>query len=102
MFNLDPHVFVPEGISPNNDGVNDVLIIRGLENYPGNELSILNRWGALVYKKKIYDNTWDGTSNQGISYGDNKLPEGTYFYIIDLGKGKKPIKGFIYLSRARD
>lgn len=98
-FGAEPELFVPEGFSPNNDGINDRLVTRGLENYPENEISILNRWGNVVYRKKQYDNSWDGTSNQGINYGSSDLPEGTYFYIIELGNGKDPLKGYIYLNR---
>lgn len=99
-FGADPVVFVPQGFSPNNDGVNDVMKVRGLEPYPNNELTILNRWGNVVYKKKAYDNTWDGTANLGVTFGDNTLPEGTYFYILELGDGKKALKGYIALSRS--
>lgn len=101
IFSSFAELFIPEGFSPNNDYVNDLLVIRGIENYPDNELNIINRWGTIVYKKKIYDNTWDGTSNQGIYFGNNQLPEGTYFYIIDLGDGSNPVKGYIYLNRSQ-
>jgi gliding motility-associated-like protein len=92
-------LFVPDGFSPNNDGVNDLFVIRGLQDYPENEVSIINRWGNVVYRKKQYDNTWDGTSNQGISYGGHELPEGTYFYIVEPGNGRKALKGYLYLNR---
>jgi large repetitive protein len=101
-FGPDIDVFVPQGFSPNADNVNDRFEIQGVENYPNTEVSILNRWGNVVYKKSGYDNpnAWDGTANQGVTYGDNKLPEGTYFYIIDLKDGKKALKGYVYLNRS--
>lgn len=77
-----------------------MLKIRGIENYPNNEFSIINRWGNVVYKKSGYDNTWDGTANTGVNYGTDLLPEGTYFYILDLGDGSKALKGYIYLNRS--
>ena len=100
VFTPEGEFFIPQGFSPNNDGVNDELRIRGIENYPANEFSIINRWGNVVYKKKGYDNSWNGTSNMGINYGSDQLPEGTYFYILDLGDGQKALKGFIYLNRS--
>lgn len=100
VFYPTPEFSIPEGFSPNNDGVNDVFVIRGLEEFPDNEISILNRWGNVVYKKKGYNSSWDGTANQGLSFGGDQLPEGTYFYILELGKGVQPVKGFIYLNRA--
>ena len=34
-----------------------------------------------------------------IYFGDGELPEATYFYILDLGDGSKPLTGFIYIKR---
>jgi gliding motility-associated-like protein/uncharacterized repeat protein (TIGR01451 family) len=93
-------IFVPEGISPNNDGLNDKWVITGLAQYPNHKVIILNRWGDKVYEASPYLNDWDGTNMYGVSVGNNNLPEGTYFYIIETGEpGVKPIKGYIYLKR---
>ncbi|MCC6372310.1 MAG: tandem-95 repeat protein [Bacteroidia bacterium] len=102
-FGDNPVVFIPQGFSPNNDGVNEKFEIQGIEYYPNAEVSILNRWGNVVFKKSGYDNpnAWDGTANMGVTYGDNKLPEGTYFYIVDLKNGKKALKGYVYLNRSQ-
>jgi len=91
---------IPQAFSPNGDGINDVFEIKGIQEFPNIEVSILNRWGNLVYSKKQYDNTWNGKCNEGLQYGGNDLPEGTYFYIIDLGTDQQPMKGFVYLNRA--
>ncbi len=100
---LDPdncEVYVPQGISPDGDGLNDYLVIPQLFDYPENNLMIFNRWGNKVYAKKPYDNTWDGkASESGVINGDQYLPAGTYFYILDLGDGSKPLTGYIYLKR---
>jgi len=96
----EPEVFnIPQGFSPNGDGVNDVFVIRGISNYPNNKITILNRWGSVVFEKDNYDNTWDGKSMQGIRFGGDDLPDGTYFYLLDLGNGEKPYTGFIYISK---
>jgi len=80
--------------SPNDDGQNDTFYIDCITQYPDNQLEIFNRWGNLVYFKKGYDNTWDGKAD-----GSAKtLPEGTYFYILDLGDGSPKTSGWLYLK----
>jgi len=80
--------------SPNDDGQNDFFYIDCIERYPNNQLEIFNRWGNLVYYQKGYKNTWDGKEE-----GSAKtLPEGTYFYILDLGDGSKKTSGWVYLK----
>jgi gliding motility-associated-like protein/uncharacterized repeat protein (TIGR01451 family) len=92
--------FIPEGFSPNGDGVNDVFVITGLERYPEHTFTIFNRWGNMVFEAAPYNNDWDGTSTFGITVGGNELPSGTYFYIFETGvEGIDPIRGFIYLAR---
>ncbi len=91
--------FIPEGFSPNNDGINDVLVIRGIEKYPNNSIQIFNRWGDKVYECNGYKNKWDGKSTMGITIGGNDLPVTTYFYLFDFGDGSKIRKGTIYLDR---
>ena len=93
---------VPEGFSPNGDGINDFLIIRGLSNYPNHSIVIFNRWGEKVYQAAPYNNDWKGLSQFGIVVGvgaGDVLPEGTYFYLLDKNNGEDPIKGSIYLKR---
>jgi gliding motility-associated-like protein len=88
---------IPKGFSPNGDGYNDTWVIRGLENYISNKLTIYNRWEIKVFEKTNYENNWDGSSYQG-GYGNtNSLPSGIYFYILILD-GEKPITGYIYLK----
>ncbi len=95
-------IFVPDAFSPNGDDFNDLYIIRGIENYPDNKVEIFNRWGARVYKTDFYDNessVWDGKSQHSLTTGNGVLPEGTYYYIIDLGDGTPLIKGPLYLKK---
>lgn len=92
-------VRVPELFTPNNDGDNDYFVIEHLEEYPKNYLLIFNRWGNKVYEGKPYMNSWDGRNYFGPKVSGDLLPEGTYFYILDLGDGSTVKKGFIYLNR---
>lgn|GEM_PF-3204925 len=97
----EPQLTIPEGFSPNGDGVNDVFIIRGLSNYPNHSIVIFNRWGQKVFQAAPYNNDWRGVSQYGIvAVGTGELlPEGTYFYLMDKNNGEEPIKGSIYLKK---
>lgn len=89
------NVFIPEGFSPNNDGINDKFVIRNTSGKPIH-LEIYNRWGNIVYKSGNYQNDWDGRCNQGIYFGED-VPSGTYYYIVNVEADKKI--GFITISR---
>jgi gliding motility-associated-like protein len=91
-------IILPEGMSPNGDGINDTFEIIGLEDYPENKLIVFNRWGHKVYEATNYDNTWDGVSQAALTLGETTLPKGTYYYIFQV-PDRKPIKGFFYLNK---
>ncbi len=90
---------IPEGFSPSGDGINDLYVIRGIENYSKNTLQVFNRWGNLVFEASPYQNTWNGKSTSGITIGGNELPVGVYFYVLDLGDNSGVKKGTIYLNK---
>lgn len=75
-------------LTPNGDGKNDFFIVKGLEQYPANKLSIFDRGGRLLYSTVNYQNNWDGYFN------GKPLMEDTYYYLLDLGNDGS-IKGFI-------
>lgn len=83
-------VFVPEGFSPNNDGINDRFVIQRVPAGLTIQLEIYNRWGHVVYRNSDYKNDWDGTANQGIGAGgsNQNLPDGTYYYQVRLSDGR--------------
>lgn len=94
--------FIPEAFTPNGDNVNDYFEIKGIELFEQNSITIINRWGNTVYKAQGYGifttpQFWDGKSNQG--GGNNNLPSGTYFYVLDLGNGEQAIAGSVYIDR---
>lgn len=74
--------------TPNGDTQNDYFVIENIHLYPGNELSVYNRWGNEVFKKKNYDNKWNG----------NNLSDGTYYYLLKLPNGKS-FKGWVEIVR---
>ena len=87
-------LIIPEGFSPNNDGYGDYWVIQGLENFTNNEISIHNRWGNVVYQAAPYRNDWKGDARNG-----NKLPSGTYYYVLKPDKDKKEVfTGYVYIN----
>lgn len=66
---------VPNVITPNGDGKNDLFKIDGIELYKENTLAIFNRWGNEVFRStQGYRNNWNGDG----------LSEGTYYYVLKL------------------
>lgn len=72
----DFECFIPQGISPNGDNVNDQVTVRCKHNYPNALMQIFSRWGTLVYEGE--PTGWNGQFN------GKDLPDGTYFYILKL------------------
>lgn len=94
-------VNIPTGFSPNGNGINDTYIIDGIEDYPNNSVQIFNRWGNLVYQASGYNNSttvWDGKSTNALNVGNGYLPEGTYFFVVELGDDTDVYKGSLYLK----
>ena len=94
---------IPQGISPNNDGFNDLLVIPGILRHPESHLQIFNRWGHKVYDSGVgYQNDWGGHANVGGSYildSDGILPNGVYYYVLTLSPAETAQTGYIYLKR---
>ena len=91
---------VPNGFSPNGDGVNEFFEVIGLDDYPQNTLSIYNRWGDLVYTATPYMNDWYGQSPDAkVKFSGHEVVEGTYFFILELGNDKEPIRGSVELRK---
>lgn len=88
---------IPNVITPNGDGVNDTWKIEDINQYPKTSFVIYNRWGNIVYKSASNAFEWNGTNYRN---GED-LPEGTYFYIIDLKRIEhdEPLTGYIQIVR---
>jgi gliding motility-associated-like protein len=91
-------VIVHQALSPNGDGINDVLQIDGLAAYPQNSISIMNAAGVLVYQTKEYDTR--GNVFNGYSNSNTQLKPGTYLYVLEYVNGKetKRVTGYIILK----
>jgi len=78
---------IPNGFTPDNDGVNDCWNIQGLSELKSCKVQIFNQWGALIFNSIGYDYPWEGKFN------NTPVEAGTYYYVIDLGNDKGEYKG---------
>lgn len=86
-------VKVPNVFSPNGDNIHDQWLIPNLGDYPGCTVEVFNRYGQQVYYSAGYGTPWNGT------YNGKELPAGTYYYIIQLQNGFKPLSGSVTIIR---
>lgn len=86
---------IPTVFTPNKDGDNDFFNIKNLQQIaPDCKVTIINRWGSVVFQSTGYLDPWDGTFK-----GEN-MPTGTYFYEIYAPSGQfKTRKGSISIIR---
>lgn len=86
-------------VSPNGDGNNDSWLIEGIEQFPDNQVIIVDRWGAEIFSANGYNN------NEVVWRGENKngeiVPRGTYYYFISVRNEQDAIerKGFLEMLR---
>lgn len=71
-------LFIPNVLSPNQDGINDVLEIESDCETQEYLLQIYDRWGKLVFESRSPGEVWRG------DYLGKPLPEGT-FYLLTQG-----------------
>ena len=93
--------FIPDGFSPNGDGVNDTFVIPNIEFlFPNYTLEIFNRYGNGMFKGHKNKPGWDGINYEKEAIGSGVAPSGVYFYILNFNKDNKPPKqGRLYLNR---
>lgn len=94
-------LMIPDGFSPNGDGINDTFKIPNIEFlFPNFTIEIYNRYGNLMYKGNRSTPNWDGMSNQSNANINGMAPNGVYFYIVNFNKdNKSPKQGRLYLNR---
>ncbi len=82
---------IPQGISPDGDGLNDTF---DLTNFNVTRLEIYSRLGRLVYSRDNYTNEWFGQTDNG-----DELPVGTYFYTMVYEGGTKTKSSWVYINK---
>lgn len=94
-------LIVPSGFTPNNDGMNDLFYIKGLSEYPENELTIFNRWGETVFQATNYKNDWNGKPmNKTLLSGTDELvPNDTYYFVLYTKANNKTTSGYVYITK---
>lgn len=91
-FPYDPSLKIPNFLTPNGDGYNDVWELPMLNSLRPAKVTIYSRAGLQVMQSTDYQNDWKG------QYNNNPLPEGSYFYVVE-GSGGEVFKGTITLLR---
>lgn len=91
-----PDIYIPNVFTPNGDNSNDVFFLD-VKNHTNIELSIVNRWGNLIFEGSSLNPTWDGKTE-----GGNLAADGVYFfkYIVTAIDGSLiEGHGFVQLLR---
>lgn len=68
---------LPNVLTPNGDGVNDVYDIPLLSQASSFQMDFFNRWGTLIFSTNDVANVWKGTSSDNTT-----AAPGTYFVIL--------------------
>lgn len=84
---------IPNGFTPNGDGVNDTWEIKNINFQPDAIIEVFDRWGNRVFYSQGYPKEWDGT------FDGRTLPTHTYFYVITAENGKQKWTGAVNIIR---
>lgn len=87
---LEPMIF----FSPNNDGLNDLWLVKGIEDAANATIMIYDRYSKLLYKCKGADfKGWDG------NYNGHGMVQDDYWYVISIPELEQQISGHFILKR---
>ncbi|MBA3706404.1 MAG: gliding motility-associated C-terminal domain-containing protein [Bacteroidetes bacterium] len=84
---------IPNGFTPDGDGVNDYWNIRTLDQFKNCKVEIFNQWGSLIFTSTGYTTPWDG------KYNNQAVEAGTYYYVIDLSNGYDKYNGAVTIIK---
>jgi len=95
VYNCPPTI--PDGFSPNGDGINEEFNIAGLYDiFVDFKLEVYNRWGGLVFEGNQQTEKWNGR----LKNNKELVPVGVYYYVLHLNdESYKPIQDRVYVSR---
>jgi gliding motility-associated-like protein len=86
---------VPNVLTPNGDGFNDVWTVKG--GFTSASLNLFNRWGNLVFTGNLMTKLF-----RGLDDGGDELSAGVYYYVLDLSMSKgrsKQMSGYLQILR---
>lgn len=87
-------IWIPDAFTPNHDGQNDLLELKGVEGFTLAEITIFNRWGEIVYwSNDGYKTPFDGTLK------GEPLPTGPYAYVLKPAPGYQTLRGRVVLMK---
>ena len=72
-------LYIPNSFTPNNDGRNDVFLVKATGEIDLFSMKIFDRWGELVFSTTDINQGWVGNSIDGVYY----LTSGVYSYVIE-------------------
>ncbi|REE00535.1 PKD domain-containing protein [Marinoscillum furvescens] len=93
MVNDDFKIVANNVFTPDGNGQNDAWVIENVEAFGDVNVRVYDRYGSLVFQEKAYDNDWAGT------YGNDILPDGTYFYVITFSESDQKYQGALTIIR---
>jgi len=93
VLTITPNVVIPNTFTPNGDGINDTWDIGKINDYPNCVVQVFSRYGQMVFQSTGYGIPWDGTCK------GSRLPEGTYYYIINLNADVPLLSGYVAIIR---
>ena len=92
---LESEIYPSELLTPMELGGSEFLWkIKHIENFPNALVKVYNRDGLEVFKKRNYQNDWNG------KYKDNQeyLPAGSYFYRVTNISGELIKEGWLFVT----
>jgi len=84
--------------SPNDDDIHEFWEIENINLYPMALVSVYDRTGQQVYRRRNYINAEEHAFSGKDQYG-RTLPSGTYYYVIDLENEDAVFKGALTIVR---
>ncbi|WP_344851010.1 gliding motility-associated C-terminal domain-containing protein [Pedobacter jeongneungensis] len=86
-------ILIPTAFSPNDDNVNDLWQVSGLESDPQSSIQIFNQYGNIIHTTTGKAPFWDGKVK------GNPANVGVYYYLIKSKNTSQALTGTITLIR---